>query len=116
VQGGGTRSLYVSGGGFVNTPAGTLILDCIAGSGVFRFRYRSFSPYTLWAADNGNPSRVVHPDAFSDDTQPFGGFLTGTRHWVVRAVTNGHIGNWDIMVYGNDATDTCEWNILQDVS
>jgi hypothetical protein len=104
----------VSGGGFVATAAGTLILDCIPASGVFRFRYRNFSPYTLWAADNGNPSRTTNPG--TDDTLPFGNFLTGTRHWVVRAVANGRIGNWDIMVYGNDATDTCEWNILQDVS
>ena len=115
MQGGGTRSLYIRGDDFVITPAGTLILDCIAGSGVFRFRYRSFSPYTLWATDNGNPSRVTVP-AFGGDTLPFGNFLTGTRHWVVRAVTNGRIGNWDIMVYGDDATDACEWNILQDIS
>src|SRR4051812_31829146 len=117
VQGGGTRSLFVSGGGFVNTAAGTLILDCIAASGVFRFRYRgaAHAAYTLWAADNGNPSRVTQP-AFGDDTAPFGNFITGSRHWVVRAVNNGHIGNWDIMVYGDDATDSCEWNILQDIS
>ena len=113
VQGGGTRSLYTSGDAFVDTAAGTLILDCASGN--FRFRYRSFNGYTLWAADNGNPSRVVETTLPSPDAFPFGNFLTGTRHWNVRAVSNGHIGNWDIMVYGDGASQ-CEWNILQDVS
>ena len=113
VQGGGTRSLYTSGGGFVSTAAGTLVLDCAVGS--FRFRYRgfNFTAYTLWTADNGNPSRLV--DNGSTEALPFGNFLTGTRHWNVRAVSNGHIGNWDIMVYG-DGVSQCDWNILQDVS